>query len=111
MEEKRSRGRPVATLPYLKEFNQFWESYGLKTGKKICEQKWKRLKLDDIKLILAHVPRYVMSTPDIKYRKHPKTYLHGECWNDEIILSARDEQILKEESKLLSRTPGFKNEW
>lgn len=66
-------------------FEQFWTLYSKKVEKKKCAAKFRRLKQPEIELIFAHVPRYVESTPDERFRKNPLTYLNGECWNDEII--------------------------
>jgi hypothetical protein len=35
-----------------------------------------------IHLILS---QYILSTLDKMFRKHPKTFLNGKCWNDEIV--------------------------
>jgi len=94
-----------------KEFELFWGLYDNKVGRKKCELIWNRLTEDEINASIRQAPRYAISTPDKRYRKHPATWLNGECWNDEIILSAKDEQMYLDEKKLLSRTPGFKNEW
>lgn len=65
-------------------FEEFWNLYGKKEGKKQCMSKWGKLPQADIENILIHVPAYVKSTPDEKFRKNPLTYLTGEHWNDEI---------------------------
>lgn len=66
-------------------FDQFWNEYDKKTDRKKCELKWKSITETQKALIKEHVPKYVLSTPDIQYRKDPKTYLNNECWNNEII--------------------------
>ena len=40
-----------------------------------------------MELLFIHVPKYVLSTPDKKYRKAPTTYLNNKSFNDEIIIS------------------------
>ena len=66
-------------------FEDFWNLYDKKRGRKKCIQKWNRLKDPDKLLIMEHVPEYVKSTPEVQWRKDPSTYLNGECWHDEII--------------------------
>jgi hypothetical protein len=69
----------------LECFNLFWIKYDKKIDKKKCESKFLKLKEDDINKILDTVEKYVIVNNNTKYRKNPLTYLHGECWNDEII--------------------------
>jgi hypothetical protein len=66
-------------------FNDFWELYGKKRGKEITEKKWNKLKQKDKEAIMEHLPQYIISTPDIQFRKDPATYLNQKSWNDEII--------------------------
>lgn len=67
------------------KFDLFWDTYDKKVGREKCLEAWKNIPESEIEKILEHVPRYVASTPDIKYRKNPLTYLNGKHWNDEII--------------------------
>ncbi len=66
-------------------FEQFWKLYDYKKGKDNALKAWKKLSKSEIDLILLHVPKYVESTPDVQYRKHPTTYLNQKSWEDEII--------------------------
>ena len=66
-------------------FDSFWDLYDKKTSKGKAEKKWAALNLLEKQKIMAHVPKYVASTPDKKYRKDVCTYLNNESWNDEII--------------------------
>lgn len=66
-------------------FDDWWEAYGKKCGRKKTEAKWNRLHACDKIACMKATPIYVMSTPDKQFRKHPLTYLNGECWKDEII--------------------------
>jgi hypothetical protein len=68
----------------LRDFLSFWNLYNKKNDKKKVEAKWSKLKDSDKKMILLKLPAYIKSTPEIKYRKNPLTYLNGESWNDEI---------------------------
>jgi hypothetical protein len=65
-------------------FNVFWETYNYKVGRKKTVTKWNRLSLTTMNVILEKLPLYIESTPDIKFRKQPLTYLNGEHWLDEI---------------------------
>ena len=44
-----------------------------------------RQKESEVKKILESVDNYVISNPDLQYRKNPLTYLNGKCFNDEVI--------------------------
>lgn len=63
-------------------FSLFWDAYGKKTDREKCLIKFLQLPELDIEKILAVVPYYVASTPEIKFRKNPLTYLNGKCWMD-----------------------------
>lgn len=72
---------PSTSLP----FNDFWNAYDYKKGGLAKPKaKWQSLTVEQQKLIMAHVPRYVKSTPNKSYRKYPMTYLNNEGWLDEI---------------------------
>lgn len=73
-------------------FEDWWQMYGKKRGKKKAKQKWDKLTVEQQTACLIATPAYVASTPDRTYRKDPLTYLNGECWNDEIILKQNYEQ-------------------
>lgn len=66
-------------------FDVFWNMYDRKVGKDKAFKKWMTLTKEEIDKILAHVPKYVLSTPDANFRKHPTTYLSNKGWLDEII--------------------------
>ena len=65
-------------------FEEFYQDYNYKKGKKDAEKAYSKVKEADRVLIKANIPTYVASTPDLKWRSHPSTYLNGEKWNDEI---------------------------
>jgi uncharacterized protein YdaU (DUF1376 family) len=64
-------------------FETFWKIYDKKIGLAVCTKKWNSLPEETRALIIAHVPKYVSATPDIKYRKQPATYLNQKTWLDE----------------------------
>jgi predicted phage replisome organizer len=76
---------PTCPEPTILCFDTFWDMYGKKDGRKNCENKYKKIKEEDRHKIKEHVPKYVSSTPEVKFRKNPMTYLNGEHWNDEIV--------------------------
>lgn len=67
-------------------FENFWDAYSKKQDKAKCEKKWALIDDLDKESIMCHVPRYVASTPDIQFRKHPATYLNNRSWENEIII-------------------------
>ena len=74
-------------------FDEFWDAYDKKNGKKNCEKLYAKISEQERAKIKEHVPKYVAATPDKKYRKDPQTYLKGECWNDEIICNVSNNMI------------------
>lgn len=66
-------------------FTVFWDLYEYKKNAVGCKKIWDKLSDDVRSLIILHVPKYVLSTPDKQYRKHPKTYLNSQAWNDEVV--------------------------
>lgn len=64
-------------------FDDFWDLYDKKKGRKKCEKKWKSLPESEKKKIMEFVPIYKKSEPDSQYRKYPYTFLNSEIWNDE----------------------------
>lgn len=74
-----------STIIEVPTFEQWWNLYAKKRGRKKTETKWNKLSLQDKALCFRATPAYVASTPDVQYRLDPLTYLNGERWNDEII--------------------------
>ena len=68
-------------------FEDFWQLYDRKIGKKKCESKWAKISNSDKELIMATLPAYLASIKDKQYQKHPITYLNNESWHDEITTS------------------------
>lgn len=75
---------------YAHGFNQFWEKYPRKDGKKKADQVWTRIKPDPTLLgtILAALEAYKAcdqwTKDDGRFIPHAATWLNGERWNDEI---------------------------
>ena len=66
-------------------FDVFWDAYDKKIGQKRCKQFWERLSNQDRLDIMEYIPKYKLSQPDKKFRKHPQTFLNNRSWEDEII--------------------------
>ena len=91
---------PLASV-IVPTFQDFWDAYAYKKGRKKCEEKWNKLKLQEKVACLQAVPAYVEntvipgSTSDgtrKQYRMHPLTYLNGARWEDEIYPVQNHEQ-------------------
>lgn len=80
------------SIPSVPSFDDWWNAYDKKCGRKKAEARWDRLPSFEKIACMKATPAYVQATPDKAYRKHPLTYLNGECWNDEIIIKRSDEQ-------------------
>lgn len=65
-------------------FDIFWNLYGKKTDTVKCQLKFEKLTDAEIQKIMHVVSNYVKSTPDLKFRKNPLTWLNGKCWDDDI---------------------------
>lgn len=73
------------------QFEGLWNLYDKKIGNKTkLIKKWSVLSAEDKEKIIAHIPGYVKSTPDKKYRKNFETYLNNRAWEDEIIGSVSE---------------------
>ena len=91
---------PLASV-IVPTFQDFWDAYAYKKGRKKAEEKWNKLKLQEKVACLQAVPAYVAntvipgSTSDgtrKQYRMHPLTYLNGARWEDEIYPVQNHEQ-------------------
>lgn len=72
---------------YKKEkftFDDFWQKYDYKISRPKCEKLYAKIKIADREKIFQHLDKYIPSTPEKKYRKHPSTYLNNKAWEDEI---------------------------
>ena len=66
------------------DFDFFWNTFNKKVDRVKCEKAWNKLTEQEIEKIVLSISTYVNSTPDLKYRKNPLSYLNGKCFNDEI---------------------------
>lgn len=65
-------------------FDLFWNTFDKKVDKVKCFKIWKKIDHNKRDMIQKKAELYKLSTPDVKFRKNPLTWLNGECWNDEI---------------------------
>jgi hypothetical protein len=87
-------------------FEIFWNKYDKKVDRSKTEIAWSKLKESEVEKILESVDNYVISNPDLQYRKNPLTYLNGKCFNDEII-----NLKVQNNSTPLDHKPIIPNEW
>lgn len=66
-------------------FEEFWKIYDMQVGEDDCRKKWSRMRESTKAKIMEHLPKYVASTPDKKYRVAPFKYLGNGYYNNEII--------------------------
>lgn len=65
-------------------FIAWWGLYNKKVGRGASQKKFMALDVDVCQKCVDVVSKYVASTPDVKYRKNPITWLNQGCWDDEI---------------------------
>jgi len=69
-------------------FDVFWDAYGKKVGnKKLCIQRWNKLKDEERQTIIDTLPSFLKSISDKKYLPYPEKYLNERRWEDEISIS------------------------
>lgn len=96
-------------------FDAFWDAYKKKVGEKgKLSKKWSKLKDEERVLIMDYVPKYVMATPDKKFRKNPETFLNNKSWLDELPQSQSIElglSIEERDAKFKDSLRAFKNSY
>jgi hypothetical protein len=77
-------------------FDTFWDLYNKKVGSKdSCLSKWNKLKDEERQKIIDTLPTFLKSISDKKFQPHPQTYLNQSRWNDEIVISEKNEDKFK----------------
>lgn len=84
---------PMEDSLIVPTFDEFWDAYAYKKGRKKAEEKWNKLKPKEKVACMKAVPAYVENTmipgsastgTKKQFRMHPLTYLNGARWEDEI---------------------------
>ena len=68
-------------------FEQFWNNYNFKKSRKLCYTKFMALSYEICEKCVAAAKEYSSSITDVKFKKHPGTWLNQGCWDDEIIIN------------------------
>jgi len=76
-----NKNKVIINIPFV----QFWDLYDKKINKPKCNSKWNKLTNKQRTDIINYLPKYIISTPDRVFRKHPFTFLNNNSWEDEII--------------------------
>ena len=102
--KEKERKENKLEIPISLSFDIFWSIYDYKQLRPDCEAIWNGEKKnkrglrinDEIRQeILDHLPAYVENTHkdgDFPQRKHPKTYLNNNGWEDEVVIPEGVEQ-------------------
>jgi len=65
-------------------FNQFWINYDFKKSRALCYSSFMVLSLEICEKCVVSAQQYSDSVKDIKYKKHPSTWLNQQCWDDDV---------------------------
>lgn len=85
IKQETKKQETIQTIDYKFYFDCFWNAYDKKRDSKKCFEKFKKIDSNLYDFIIDKAQQYANSTPDIKYRKNPLTWLNGNCWEDEIV--------------------------
>ena len=68
-------------------FEQFWEAYGQKKGRKDCEKRYSKISEAERMLIKHALPKYdaYLKATGLS-QLYPLTFLNGEHWNDDFTI-------------------------
>ncbi len=84
--EKVSIKKKDAKIEKDEGFEKFWIAYERKGNRKSAEQEWQKISPEDHAAIMANVPRYNASKPDIQFRRDGERYLKHRVWEDAIVI-------------------------
>jgi hypothetical protein len=68
-------------------FDYFWSLYQKKGNKTLASRGFKKLRKDEIELLLTHIPKYIEAhrkAEKMEYLPHFSTYINQKRWNDEL---------------------------
>lgn len=85
----KAKAKPVAVIDEA-EFDRVWAMYGKKGNRKTSRLRFGSVTDEQKVVMYNHLPAYVESTPEKKYRKNFEAYINQECWNDEVINNAEN---------------------
>lgn len=72
-------------------FEFVWQLYAKKVGDQAnLATLWSSISDSDKQLIVEHIPKYLASEPNPRYRKNFENYLNQKTWLDEILPSRND---------------------
>ncbi len=69
------------------KFEEFYSFYGKNINESGTQKEYEKLTPEELSIIETHLPKYIKSTPDKKFRKDPKNYLKEKAFNDEVIVA------------------------
>lgn len=74
----------IKALEQKVSFEEFYEEYANKVGRKPAELKWKRLKKEDRIKAMMYIDKYKnhLKLRPGQQQMYPATYLNSEPWND-----------------------------
>lgn len=91
--DKPNNNITIEQINNIYSFDEFWKTYNKSTDKKKCSDKFYKLSVEDLEGIKLNLPKYILSTPDVQYRKNPLTWLNGKCWNDEVSTPQQEQNL------------------
>lgn len=65
-------------------WKQFWNSYDKKVGTAKAKEKFLSITVEEMPSVVSAAEVYAKATPEVKYRKHPITWLNQKCWLDSL---------------------------
>lgn len=68
---------------YTGEFEEFWELYDVKKGKKKAWLEWKNLTGHDKEKIMDNIPIFLTHFSSKQFTPRPRKYLYNRYWEDE----------------------------
>ena len=83
VKENNTSSNTTSNNNYTADFEEFWEKYDNKVGKKKSFKKWKRLSESEKQDIFDNLPIFLTHYPDQQFRPHPQTYFNNRYWEDE----------------------------
>ncbi|NQY00554.1 MAG: hypothetical protein HRT70_05395 [Flavobacteriaceae bacterium] len=81
---KNERSKPIRRgAPRSEDYwTEFWNAYDKKVGTAKAKEKFLAIPREDRPAVVAAAKDYAERTPEVKYRKHPLTWLNQQCWLD-----------------------------